>query len=159
MQQSGKIPVINKIITIKNDIITIRYDNKELCYDFDDIHDIGLTKMKIKKNIIMLNFIAFMLTLFPILFYSILDNAYTITLYTSMLLLFLHFKSNRYEMAYYLKITLNNGYRHRLRIYSKDRLDVIRETTSYIDYRFKKSMQELFKDLQQSKPIANSQVS
>lgn len=158
MQQSGKIPIINKIITIKNDIITIRYDKKELRYEFTDVHDIGLTKMKVKKNIALLNIIAVLLSLFPIALYSMLNNIYLIFFYVIILLIFLHFKSNKYELSYYLKITMNNGCRYRLKIHSKDRLDVIREITSYIDYRFKKSMQDLFIDLHQNKPILNSNV-
>lgn len=159
MQHLGKTPVINKIITIKNDNITIRYNNKELFYNFIDVHDIKLTKMKVRKNVVVLNFFAVVLSLFPILFYNKFDNITTIALYVVLLLSFLHFKSQRYEQAYYLKIIMENGSRYRIKIHSKDRLDVIREITSYIDYRFKKSMQELFMDIQPKVSFLKNKVS
>lgn len=159
MQHSGKIPVINKIIAINNDIISIRYNKKELYYSFSDVEDIKLTKMKVKKNVAILKLFAIVLTFFPLALYSLLNNLIVILFYAALLLLFLHFKSNKYEHAYYLKIVLHNGCRHRVKIHSKDRLDAIREITSYIDYRFKKSMQELFMDLHHTKSIYTSQVS
>lgn len=159
MQHSGQIPVINKIIAIKNDLITIRYRKQQLYYNFYDVNDIKLTKMKVKKNIVAINLIGITLTLFPIAFYYILNNIFIILAYAMLLLVFLHFKSNRYEQAYYLKITLHNGQRHRIKIQSKDRLDIIREITSYIDYRFKKSMQELFMDMHQNKHAFKTNVS
>lgn len=157
MRHSG-ISVFNKIIILKHDIITIRYKKAEFSYNFSDVHDIMLTKMKVKKNILTFKISLIAISVLLILFYSIPYNAYIVPIYFLILLL-LYFKSNRYEQVYYLKIILNDGSRSRLKINSKDRLDVIREITNYIDYRFKKSMQELFTDLQHNENVFSTKVS
>lgn len=158
MRHLGEFHVINKIITIKDDIITIRYKKEEISHYFSEVHDISLTKIKIKKNVIALKITLIILTLYPILFFFI-NHIYAIFPYVLQLLLSIYFKSNRYEQGYFLKIILNNGSRSRLRIHSKDRLNIIIEITNYIDYRFKKSMQEFFMDLNLNETIYNIKVS
>lgn len=147
MRHLGDIPVINKIITIQDDIIIIRYNKEEISHYFSEVHDISLTKIKVKKNVISQKNTLIILTLYPILFFFTPNYIYAIFPYVLLLLLSIYCKSSRYEQVYYLKIILNDGSRSRLKINSQDRLDVIREITNYINYRFKKSMQELFMDL------------
>ena len=112
--------------------------------------------MKIKKNIILLNTLLIILMLMPIAFFQKFEDVNIILIYVILLLLLLHFKSNRYEQAYYIKIVLKNGKRHRLKIHYKDRLDVIREITTYIDFRFKHSMQELFHEIRGEAPFSTN---
>ncbi|MCO6149335.1 hypothetical protein [Flavobacterium sp. NRK1] len=159
MHYSGKVPVINKIITLNTEVIEIRYNNKKMTLAFSDVHDIKLVKMKIKKNILLLNTLLVSLVLVPIAFYQKFENVNVIIIYVILLLFMLHFKSHRYEQAYYIKIILKSGKRLRLKIDYKDRLDVIREITTYIDFRFRQSMYELFHDTKENKPSINTSAS
>lgn len=121
---------------------------------FSDVHDIRLIKSKPKEYLIILNSLIAALIATPVIFYKSLDEPFTITAYGLLLLMLIGFKSRRFQQAYYITIILTNGKNYKIKIKHKDRLDVIREITNYIDHRFKRSMQELF--LQTDNPINTS---